>query len=731
MSDQKEKIRVLILDDSGAGLFRTDQISFALRMQHGLDSDWVAVSRSDFALDIIYEWAKQGHRVDILTVDICGGYRDYPGIQDLEEIVAEIREKLGEEFVPKHMFLHSADRLPNTMKTALGPIPTLEGVELHAIGSDMTNWEGKYRTDEFCYRSSNLRKFLNETYGTDFPLSISEAKLRNDPAYALSEIDVEHLVRDGVMDTEEALLRVQVGDKYSGSGHAEIDFETKTRSCSVEFEDGVEGAACGRAAFNAEDVKFIQDNHPGDDIILVVKEFEPEHAELLEKCQGIIVLTDKMTGHCRQLCENYGIPAAFNCSDEYKTENDALLISPDEPAIKQGDYIAFDTNLYFYTHFGAGSDDDVAESSQLKGKLYPGKHKIRSTSSYYYDSDDGIHLWAENARKKYNGLGIYANADTVEQVESAIQRGADGISLVRTEHAFLSEERREVLKAALLDQEKSAFDMIRHYHVEDFTAMFSAAKDSGREFSVRIRLLDAPPGEFLNAEERKKFEDRVGSDNLRGVQAGLKTPGLYESQIAAVFEASQRTGFTNFEICVPTIRTPEEMHAVKSMVRVHGNCTFGVMIETLPAAENAGELAKHCDFLNIGCNDLTSEIMGGIARNDFQAIQKWQIDHNVQGRSPFISFSSALEEKVIAVVQTAKAANPAVKICLCGSQAAGGIDHVDKVTSLGLNSISVPASSVHNMRLLAGKTAIHRAQKSGGMILQKPFVARKPPESLF
>lgn len=354
-----------------------------------------------------------------------------------------------------------------------------------------------------------------------------------------------------------------------------------------------------------------------------------------------------------------------------------------------------------------------------------GKHPVAPESYYEGDSDDNAYGWAEAARKKYNGLGVGANADDLKQIETAITNGADGISLVRTEHAFFSDERREILKAALLDQEVSAFDMLRHFHGEDFSAMFTAAQKSGRDFPVRIRLLDAPPGEFLTAAEQEKFCARMGEDNLRGVQTALKTPGLYEAQIAAVFDAAKKTGFTNFEICVPTIRSVEETLAVKALVKAQGSCRFGVMIETLEAVDAAGEIAKHCDFLNIGSNDLTSEILGGTARNNFEAIQKWMIEHNAPGRSPFIVFSRALEEKVSAIVRAAKSGNPAVKICLCGSQAAGDLDLVRKLQAMGINSISVPGIAIPVMRLFAGRAALE--QKTDAPLVNPQAAPRNRP----
>lgn len=309
--------RILVLDD--ALDFNTHRSVRALR-DAGIEAELEHWANFAGAFKTLEEWAAAGHRADVLSVDVCGGYHYMPGINHLEMLVAQIKEKLGEEFVPAQIFLHSADRLPHFLDTAIGSVPTLISQEFIGLFYAGKDEGGQYRTTRFFYDEIELRKFFNETWGADFPLSAAEALHRNGPEKPLDEFDACRLVSDGVVTPEEALLRVDLSHRRPG-GNNKIDSDYSARSRAMTFEEGVVGAACGRVVFDAGDVQRLKAEDPSAPLILVVNEFEPNHAKLLQECAGIIVLSCKLTGHCRQLCENYGLPAAFNDPDDHRIEN--------------------------------------------------------------------------------------------------------------------------------------------------------------------------------------------------------------------------------------------------------------------------------------------------------------------------------------------------------------------------------------------------------------------------
>ena len=152
--------------------------------------------------------------------------------------------------------------------------------------------------------------------------------------------------------------------------------------------------------------------------------------------------------------------------------------------------------------------------------------------------------------------------------------------------------------------------------------------------------------------------------------------------------------------------------AAKSDVKYYG---FGTMIETLEAAARVKEIAPMVDFINIGGNDLQSEIMGGIKRHDVAGTHKWMAISHHAGKSPFLTFGKAAEALVSQIISDARAVNPNIHICVCGQQVDGDSKSIDFVQQYGASSISIPAreESFGPAYVLTAQAAVKHHVKTG------------------
>ena len=173
-------------------------------------------------------------------------------------------------------------------------------------------------------------------------------------------------------------------------------------------------------------------------------------------------------------------------------------------------------------------------------------------------------------------LKVRANADTPGQSSNAIERGAEGIGLCRTEHMFLGEERvaavRRMIFADSEAEEQAAYDTLGPLQRDDFVGIFQAMDGK----PVTVRLLDPPLHEFLPnqvelavavalATQQGQSTVEVGGDEAlaldeadrdagqgqrpargqpdagaAGVRLGILKPGLYAMQVRAIIEAAAK-----------------------------------------------------------------------------------------------------------------------------------------------------------------------------------------------
>jgi pyruvate,orthophosphate dikinase len=164
------------------------------------------------------------------------------------------------------------------------------------------------------------------------------------------------------------------------------------------------------------------------------------------------------------------------------------------------------------------------------------------------------------------------------------------------------------------------------------------------------------------------------------------------------------------------VRTADEFRAAKKEIAaiaaragMTGKYKLRAVIETLDAVKNIEEIAKEADGLSFGTNDLTSESMAGVARNDVVATRKWMVENNHIGLSPFLRLSDPVQRLMQETVARALTANPTINIGCCGHQIAGEPGSIAICHQLGLNSISVPANAEYllSSRIIAAHAALN------------------------
>ena len=194
-------------------------------------------------------------------------------------------------------------------------------------------------------------------------------------------------------------------------------------------------------------------------------------------------------------------------------------------------------------------------------------------------------------------ISVMANVRSREDVELALEGGADGIGLFRTEPFFLS---------------------AKHFPSEkEFAKFLIDSLHSARGKHIDVRLLDIGADKnpiYLHLPpEPDPFLGR------RGVRVLLEYPELLDAQLRAVLEVSQQFPIG---VLIPMVTTAADAARVTALVQslavemgIRELPRIGAMIETPAAALSVPSLKNHVDFFSIGSNDLTQYTMAAGREN--------------------------------------------------------------------------------------------------------------------
>ncbi|MCL2009468.1 MAG: pyruvate, phosphate dikinase [Synergistaceae bacterium] len=481
------------------------------------------------------------------------------------------------------------------------------------------------------------------------------------------------------------------------------------------------GAGVGQLIFDATEAE--EWTKEGKKVVLARPETCPDDIHGLFAAEAVITSRGGMTSHAAVVARGMGKPAVCGC-EEMVIDLAANTLTARGRTFKKGDFVTIDGT---------------------SGTILAGEAPL--VKATFGDDFKKILVWADEFAKQE----VWANADTPEDAARAIEFGAKGIGLCRTEHMFMESGRlpvvQELIVADTLEERKAALDKLKVMQKEDFVGIFKAMKG----YPVIIRLLDPPLHEFLPKENsleseiaelekkgqgqakealyKKKTLDKVRllhESNpmlgFRGCRLGVVYPEISEMQMYAILEAASELVSKGVkvrpEIMIPLVGTKTEMKFFREMAdRIAGDVAkktgvkldyllIGTMIEVPRAALVADELAEYAQFFSFGTNDLTQTAFG-YSRDDAEG--KFLFNYLEKGFFKENPFSELDRDGVGALMKIAvekgRGVNKDISIGICGEHG-GDPSSVAFCCSIGMNYVSCSPFRIPVARVAAAHAAL-------------------------
>ena len=570
----------------------------------------------------------------------------------------------------------------------------------------------------------NIAKVLEQHYkdAQDMEFTVERNKLymlqtRAGKRTAQSAVKIAvDMEREGLIDRETAVMRIEPG-QIDQLLHPRFDEEElKGVSVIAKGLPASPGAVSGKIYFNALEAEAAVKK--GEKAILVRETTSPEDLAGMIAAGGILTAKGGVTSHAAVVARQMGKCCVAGCSE--------ILVSEDKKELKTKDKVY--------------REGDVISLDGYDGKVYEGEiHTVEPNLS----GDFGVIMsWADGIRS----LKIRTNADKPEDALKALEFGAEGIGLCRTEHMFFEENRipaiRRMIVADTESERREALDALLPYQKNDFKGIYEVMKEN----PVTIRLLDPPLHEFLphTDAEIRSLAEKIGvpyeklvrrTDELhennpmlghRGCRLAISYPEIAEMQTRAIMEAaievSEEKGYNIVpEIMIPLTSSDKEMAYIKDIVAKEAErCkeekssdikyVIGTMIETPRAALTADEIAESAEFFSFGTNDMT-QMTYGFSRDDTAKIIETYIEKNIFEEDIFRSIDEKGVGKLLDIaVKLGRQTRNDLKIGICGEHG-GDPRSIEFCHKLGLNYVSCSPYRVPIARIAAAQAAIKSNQE--------------------
>ncbi len=548
-------------------------------------------------------------------------------------------------------------------------------------------------------------------HGKLFMLQTRNGK-RTGPAALKIAVD---MVEEGLIDKDQALLMVEPKqlDDLLHPTFDKDDLKAKSADVIAKGLAAAPGAGAGTVVFTAEDAEKAAE--AGKKVVLVRLETSPEDIKGMAAAQAIVTARGGMTSHAAVVARGMGACCVSGCGD--------LKVDEEKKC--------FTVNGVVYT------ENDVISVDGNTGLVYKGEVKtVPATISGNFAT---FMKWADERRK----LQVRTNADTPEDAAKAVEFGAEGVGLVRTEHMFFnSADRIKAIRmlcvAQTTEQRAKALATMEPYQTEDFYGIFEAM--GGRH--VTVRLLDPPLHEFLPhgdkeakdvaealgisvsdienaAEALKEFNPMMGH---RGCRLDVTYPEIGAMQARAIINAALKVNTEhpdwNFvpEIMIPLVGEPKELEYVTNIVKAEADKIIteanskmeykvGTMIEIPRAALLAGELAKTAEFFSFGTNDLT-QMTFGFSRDDAGKFLPDYYNKHIYESDPFAHVDvNGVGQLVKMAADAGRATRKDIHLGVCGEHG-GDPASIEFFNAVGLDYVSCSPYRVPIARLAAAQAAI-------------------------
>ena len=552
----------------------------------------------------------------------------------------------------------------------------------------------------------------------DMEFTIEDKKLymlqtRNGKRTAQAALKIAcDLVDEGMITEEKAVTMI---DPRNLDTLLHPQFDADALKAAVPMGRGLgasPGAACGKVVFTEDDA--VEWAAKGNKVVLVRLETSPEDITGMKAAQGILTVRGGMTSHAAVVARGMGTCCVSGCGDIIMDEeNKKFTLAGKE--FHEGDEISIDGTT---------------------GNIYEGI--IPTVDATIAGEFGRIMGWAD----KYRTLKVRTNADTPADAKKAVELGAEGIGLCRTEHMFFEESRiaafREMICSDTVEEREKALEKILPYQQGDFEGLFEALAGH----PVTIRFLDPPLHEFVPTEEEdiQKLADAQGKSveeikaiitglhefnpmmGHRGLRLAITYPEIAAMQTKAVIRAAINVQKAHPEwkivpeIMIPLSCDAKELAYVKNIVVATANAEIaeagikleyqvGTMIELPRACLTADEIAKESDFFCFGTNDLT-QMTYGFSRDDAGKFLDAYYDKKIFESDPFAKLDQTGVGKLMEMaIKLGKPVNEHLHVGICGEHG-GDPTSVEFCHKIGLDYVSCSPFRVPIARLAAAQAAI-------------------------
>ena len=530
------------------------------------------------------------------------------------------------------------------------------------------------------------------------------------------------LVKEGMISKEEALQRVDPAG-LDQLLHPRFDHGAPLDviACGLPASPG---AASGKIIFDADQAQEAAEI--GERVLLVRPETTPDDIHGIYAAQGVLTSRGGMTSHAAVVARGAGKPCVCGC-EALKIDTESRRLTIEETVYPEGTVLSID---------GATGDVILGQPPLIDPQPTPEFRELLA--------------WADEIRR----LRVRANADTPGDARRALELGAEGIGLCRTEHMFMEKERlplvRKMILAGDTDERNAALEKLLPVQKEDFKGILREMAG----YPVTIRLLDPPLHEFLpNREELLLEVDRLrreGADPAllqqkeaqlqkvvslselnpmlghRGCRLGLVYPEIYRMQVRAIILAAIELLVEGLppeqiklEIMIPLVGHAAEMSRMKKEVADAAAAVMdesgrrlsfliGTMIELPRACLVADELAENAEFFSFGTNDLTQTTFG-FSRDDAEGkFLPFYLQEGILKVNPFMEIDrEGVGRLVEEAISRGRRARPEIKLGVCGEHG-GNPASVEFFHKAGLDYVSCSPFRVPIARLAAARAQLRQ-----------------------
>ncbi|OGI01943.1 MAG: pyruvate, phosphate dikinase [Candidatus Melainabacteria bacterium GWF2_37_15] len=585
--------------------------------------------------------------------------------------------------------------------------------------------ELKIEMPELYKQYVDIAQKLERTYSDvqDMEFTIEKGRLyilqtRNGKRTAAAAVRIAvEMKEEGVITKERAIQLVDPSQLYQLMLPS---FDPKAKKSGKLIAQGLNaspGAAVGKIVFDTDEAA--ERGLAGEKVILVRIETCPDDIHGMIAAQGVLTLRGGMTSHAAVVAKGMGKPCVAGCESlRIDVKNETLTTS--------------DGNVY--------RKNDVISMDGGTGEIFEGS--IATVEPKMDENFEKLFTWADEIKT----LLVRANADTPEDAEKAMELGAKGIGLCRTEHMFMAQDRLPVVQRMIIagtkEARKEALAQLLPMQYQDFKDMFKALKG----YPMTIRLLDPPLHEFLPNKDELIAEvatlKALGKDaskqesllhtvenlsesnpmmGLRGCRLGLTYPEINEMQVRAIFEAAcdlKKEGMeVKPEVMIPLIGHVNELKAVRNQLEevaqqvmqernIEVDYQFGTMIEIPRAALTADAIADYAEFFSFGTNDLT-QMTFGYSRDDAESkFLNNYVEQKILPSNPFETLDQEGVGQLMKIaIEKGQSVRPGIKLGICGEHG-GDPESVKFCHRIGLNYVSCSPFRVPVARLAAAQAVL-------------------------